>query len=569
MRAAIVAAIAAVVLVAMPSAGSADARIRRAEESARQYLKGHDRYVDGGVVLYVVEKDPAGHELVSGKPRLRVVDKHERGGIIDTRTHQIVGPSENPVAWFNSREGAEVVLHGEHLPPKLLVEGGMGTGKTTDTGQWLWFRSLELLEFRGEIGATAPTNERTVMIQQAIFDLWPEEWWRWKERDRIFRTATGHVIRLASTHRSSKAEGSRIQGYSWLAHAGEELQDCWEENGNIEARGRDAPNGIFKRINSVTVKDDPGWRTYKESLLKPDEHGNPSPWALRRKSVFTAPFVDDKYIQDIRSAMTDQEFRRKMGAEDVASEKRVYYAFARTDSKGRPANLAPIPKRFAKDVTNRELARFGTGNYEYLLAHDAGRIFDVTEVLKAYLVNGIALPVWYVVGEITTERIGTQGHVRAVLKYLHENFQAAPSQCYGKGDRFVDGENDENKPSRDIFTIWKQHGVLMQPAMFRPGSTAPAQIGREARLDMMNTLFCSVDDERRLVIAADERTGAPAAPRLLDAVESLEVDAEWRAERGPKNKSDKTHWPVAVGLGLYAIEHPRISAIINAIRGGR
>lgn len=534
-------------------------RLRKARDGVRDHLERGDRFVDFGVLLRVVEPaqkgEPGAIQPLRGKPWVRVVDEYQLGGMVDTaaRPAEFCGPSENPIVWYTDRVSAPLILHANDLPPNILCEGAMGVGKSTTLAQWCAVRCIEATGVEGELGVTAATGARMGEVTRACFDLYPPSWYRWKERDQVMFLRNATSMRFISTHKASKAEGSRIQAWNWFASANDELQDSIDEDGNIEARGRDAPFGtVYKRFASATVKDSAEYRTWKQrsaQMLTEDTHERI--WAHVRKRGLDSPFQTAAWWARLKGSLTHNEYLRKVECVDVPSDKRVYYAFDRRE------NMRPRPIIGGRDITMRELERWGR-SFQVLGGHDPGRIYDVTTLLQAWQVHGIDDPVWWVIGEVTTRRSTTQHHVRAVRDFLAKRYSIAPQNVHVNGDPHTRGPNDEEQPHVTVAKVWRAHGFSYSPAAYKPNSTEPAQVPREARLDMVNTLFCSADDIRRLMLDCNDR-GDCAAPDLLKSLEELEIDAAGKAERDKKDETDRTHWPASVGYALWPIESVRIA----------
>lgn len=521
-------------------------RLRRAKGEIAETLFAADRFVDFGVRLLVVKQDPNGRQLLKGKPRLTILREHRRGGIYDTRKGRFIGASRAPVTWLVSEASEPLVLHGDDLPLRLCVEGAMGAGKSTTLVQWVGLRAIEHTATGGEIGVTAPTTPRLLEIKRALLDLFPAQWHTWKERDQTLTLANGVVIRLVSTHQASAAEGSPIQGFNWVASANDEIQDSLNVDGDIEARGRDAPNGRYKRLATATVKDAPSYRSWRDRLKLTDV------WGFYRMSGLDSPFVVPDYWEQLRSTMTEREFQRKVLAQDLPSESRVYYAFEREQNMF----PTPLPTSGVRDVTRSLLNRYGGG--QLLIGHDPGRIYDVSVILQAFQVPGQRDPVWYVVGEVTTQQASTQTHVRQLRELLDKRFGLRAEDVLVKADPFTKNHRDDDQPHQTVYTVWKQHGFRIQPAAYKTASTDAAQVPRQARIDMVNTLLCSATNERRLMIACDDRR-QPMAPQLVKAFESMELDAAGRPERDRKGADDMSHWPAALGYALWTFERPRLN----------
>jgi hypothetical protein len=236
----------------------------------------------------------------------------------------------------------------------------------------------------------------------------------------------------------------------------------------------------------------------------------------------------------------------------------------------RPGNLAPRPLIGATDVTMRELAPWSP-NASILLGHDPGKRKDVTLFFKAFQVRGHADPWWFVVDEVTTEGVIYEAHVQAVLRRLQDKWgvdkydgkgRLTTTRSLVRADPFTDNGRDEEHPDLTKYRIWQRHKIDIRPAAYRPGTNQRTVVPLEARIDMVNTLLCNTDGECRLYVANDG--GVVAAPKLVDAFESMERDDANRAEHERKDDRDKSHWPAATGYALWAIEKPRLDRLRGA-----
>ncbi len=325
-------------------------RLRKADAAITQSLDGAQRFVDMGVVLRVVEQDPNGVEMIAGLPKMRVLRQTVHGGIIDTTKDPVNWAdspiTKNPTVWLCSEQGEEILLHDKPDVPCQLVYGAMGAGKSILTAQWLGLQVLKHVGYQGEFGCTAPTTTRLGEIKKAIEALWPASWrTQYLTRESMFFITSNHTVRLLSTHQQSKDAGSRVQNWTWMSCASEEIQDCVEVDGDIEARGRTAPLG-YSRLANATAKDDPKWREWRDRILATPD------WTKRIMRGVDSPFAKPSHWERLARTMTPNEYARKVLAEDVASEARVYNAFDR-DRNIRP--LQQVPRW--PDVTARELGR--------------------------------------------------------------------------------------------------------------------------------------------------------------------------------------------------------------------
>lgn len=550
--------VAALVLLALCAVASSREAIaaRRNRAVIADEVSRTDRLVDLGIRLRVVVADPSGEELVVGRPRLRVVDEVVRGGVVDRslRVPEYVGPTTNPVTWYCSEQARSIVLH-EADASHQLVYGAMGAGKTTLTAQWLAFRVLERVGYRGEFGVTVPTTDRFDGIRQAILDHWPVSWRTWRERRSVFLLATGHRVRLVTTTQRSRSAGSPVQGFNWMDAASEEVQDSVPVDGDVEARLRAAPDGKPRRLANATAKDDPEWRRWRDRIL------STSVWVKRVVQGTDSPFIPAQHWQRLRETMTEREYQRKVLAQDVLPETVVY-------SQWDPAEgLRPIPHIGARDVTAREIGRANAGA-QILVGCDPGRIYDASVLLKAYDVVDSTTgqwskdPVWFVVDEVTTHRKTTEEHAVALAKKLEQwipvtRGNAWLSQALVRIDPHSSSGADTDQPDLTVLRVFQQRGFAIKPAAYKLGTNQPARIQPEARVDMHNTLLRNAAGRRRLFVACDDKR-QPTAPRLVEAYERCQRGADGRVDRGRKNEYDMTHWPCAVEYALWSLEKPRL-----------
>lgn len=539
-------------------------RLKRALRTIRDEVEGDDRFVDFGVLIRVVERDMEhGKEILAGKPPLRVVGEHLFGGVVDTKQSPpaFVRPPIEPVVVTLSPAQWKLVQHGDELPLRLMAYGSMGAGKTTMLAAWLTLRLIESTGIANAvIGVTAPTNPRMTQIKEMIGGLawkgggmWPRAWFRWKEQDRRLYCANGVAVEFRSTHRSSKAEGSPIQGQNWIACASDELQDSVDVDGDIEARGRAAPNGQYKRFNTVTAKDHPEWRSFRARCASSEF------WGIYQMLGPDSPFVHPSYWDQLKSTMTKRDYERKVLCHDIASDDRVYTAW------NRALNVRHYPMIGARDVTESVLRSFGALQpYGYLIGHDPGEATDVSVFLKAFMMPGAKDYVWFVMGEITSKNCTGEEHARKVLRWLHEHHVCQvgiDGRLRGSGAiALCDPQTD-----RDVYRVWKHLGIAIRPAAYKPGTRDPMRIGREMRIDVVNTLICDASNNRRLFVHADNQA-QPCAPKLVQAFEMSERNADGRSEHERKDATDLSHWPAAVGYALYDLERPRLQAKLKAVK---
>jgi hypothetical protein len=513
-----------------------------------------------GVLLRVVVQDPTGEELVPGKPRLRVVREHSFGGVVDTRARppKFVGPSLRPQVWHCGEAQESVLLDDRSEPSRHLVYGAMGGGKTELLAMWAWLQIIALTGTALNVGLTAPTEKRATILRDAMIRRAPAAWFRggsvakgWSERRGQFRFANGIRADVVSTHVSSQAEGSRMQGRSWGGGVGsDEIQDCLETDADseIESRGRDAPRGIFRRLATCTPKISAEWRAFSGA-----KRSVPKIWALHHITGFQNPFTALEYLEQQRHALDEREYRRRVLGEEVPPERAVYPAFDRS------SNVRPIPLG-AVDITQRlanGFAMFG-GN-------DPGSYRDVTELVRKYRYKErntegrlVDAEGYWVTGEVTTQD-GFEQHVLAVKRFVQDRFNLQHDDDPDTGKLLVRCEPWSNSGTDalthpEFLRIWKRHGIHAVSAAFRNGTGENARVPLEAGVEMMNRLLCNAAGERRLFIACDD-TGKPCAPKLVEAFQSFERDAAYKAKGDKRHKEhDLSDWPMALTLALWPYE---------------
>lgn len=530
------------------------------------------RHVDLGIEIRVVRADSGGREYLRGKPPLRVLRREQIGGRWDCKLRRFDGPARRWRVWYLSERQAAIVLGDDQVHTRLLLYSAEGGGKTVTGAMWAVIQVLRLAAAGVFVagGATAPTHARLQTLVKAVCeriptdtakDRRPGSWATYYADEGELRFVTGHVVQFRATKRASAATGSPVQGFTWGWSLDDELQDTVENGADpdIEARLRGAKTS--RRLGTATAKDSPLWRSFRDSkLATPD-------WRIERIRYDENPFVWADHWDRMRRNVSAREWQRRGLAMDVGPERMVYTAW------DREKNLRPVPQLGAEDVTRTELAAYGP-SIGVLVGHDPGKLCDVSLVLKAYRLAGSGLTHWWVVDELTTPQTTSEQHAQALLRLLRDRWNVHRVDLRG---RPMDGSlvslvradpygDSTEKPDRSIYTTFKQAGFDIRPAAYSPAkqgagqSPTPGRIGREERIELVNTLLCNAAGERRLFVACDERR-QPAAPRLVDALEMSERDEGGKAETQRKNKYDLSHWPAALGYALWAVERPRMGRL--------
>jgi hypothetical protein len=523
-------------------------------------VEGFDRFVDVGVLLRVVRLDPNGALTLESGRRVTVVREHRWGGIVDTKANppRLVGASPDPRVWLCSEQQEPIIIHGDDQPLGCIAMAGEGAGKTTALTMWHHRRWIENLGERREGGQTAPVLKRLGLVKDEFHKLWRPSWGRYCQRDDFegFELCDGSRIRFQHAHRTSAAAGSPIQGYNWSWAGRDEFQDQLDVHLDIESRGRAAKAGRYKQLATATAKDDPAWRTLRDSLIEGGQ------WRIAPLSVVSSPFVAANFLAVKRaSGVTDREFRRRWLAEDLPPESRVYFNWDRKE------NLRAIPRIGARKITSIVLGR-KTGNprHSLLIGHDPGTAKAASIYLDAYEVHGEVC--WWVRGELFTLHKTSEQHARQVLSFIQSEFgvnQSADREIAHVRAQPVG--QAEDRPDLDVYRIWKRVGFDIKAAQYKKDGTGTGQIKKDTRIEMINRLLCDAAGKRRLFIDIDEH-GKPVAPKLVEAFETMERDHRGRAEHEEKDEKDPTDSPCALGYALWAFEKESATALRSDIQRG-
>ncbi len=481
------------------------------------------------------------------------------GGMFDTRLGRYYDESPNPVVWMCSAEQRRLIVGDDNVPLQTLVEGGEGAGKTTGAlARWLLLRMVRDFLGRGlEFGCTAPTQSRLERVKQALMEAMPPDWYSYRQRDWLFTFASGaHRLRLVSAHRQSEAEGSPVQGYDWAGGGADEAQDQLDTIEDIRARGRRAIGGLFPLLLTATFKSSPSYRSFRDKWSATANRG------IEKLSCYTNPYVEPEFWAARRRELTAREFIRRIEAGDVGPERQTYYAWDRAQ------NLRPVPRIGAEPITEILLARWGQ-RYSILGGHDPGNLFRATLLLRAYRVRGIIDPCWWVIDEITSQDATTETHVKHLTERLRQRWQCQLLDRKGRpaedgkrvllrADPWTDIGNDQQQPDKSVYKVFKAAGYRILPARIKPSTETikPMQVPLDAGIEMVNTLFCNAEGVRRLYVDCDDQR-QPAAPRLVESLETSQRDLEGKAERNKKDYRDPSHWPACLRYSLWELEKPR------------
>lgn len=544
-------------------------QIHRLSKTASALVRtdSEERHVDWGVEIRTVQQDIAGvspdgelPDVVQIKSPIRV------GGQYDTVTRKFVGPCRNWRVWYVGPKQHEIIFN----PPTQhnLVFSAEGAGKTVMTsmighlvlmiaaGAFCPGSIGEKPARKGSLGACAPTATRLDTLLRAFTDLMPITSANDPVTDSVgtLRTdkaevvmVSGHMVQFRATKQQSAALGSPVQGFTWkLGALVDEAQNQVHAMADIVARTR----GGYKPsiYATATAADNPTWRTYRDSLS--------DNWTIHRMSYKDAWAISPDYWVMFKAECSEREWQRRGLAMDVGPERMTYHSWRRD------SNLIARPDIGYVDVTRQVLKLWGP-NIGALVGHDPGSLQDASVILRAYKRRGEAQHIWCVVDEVQTKETTTAEHAVALRARLQDKWginypieDGDEPQALLRIDPY--GDND-SKTDRSVYNTFKLHGFDARSAAYRNGK-GNGRIGKDAGIEVVNSLLCNAAGLRRLFVLCDDR-GRPVAPRLVEALELSERDGDGKAETAKKNRKgpggDLSDFPAALRYALWQLERPR------------
>lgn len=549
-------------------------REKKLERELREEVEGGDRYVDFGVLLRVVVRDDEhGEPLLDPNIKLRILREHRLGGMLDTRANPpaIVGPSPDPAVWYCSEDQEQILFHADPAVPGQLIFGSEGSGKTHVLAMLHYVWALDCIGEKRESGQTAPTKKRLKHVLEAMFALYPPQWFRYNKGEQLLTFADGSLVQFVSMKKRSEAEGSPAQGYNFTNGAGQdELQDQVEGDNDIESRGRGSktyPPGqpdaggdlYYKRAATCTAKESAAFRTLTAKKIASGL------WVKRVMLIERSPFIPPSFLEQKRLLMTDRELRRRYYAEDLPPEHMIYFNWSRA------TNLRPIPVGARKITSLVIRARTNDPRHALLVGNDPGIVKAASIMLDAYELPGIADPCWWVRGELVTRHKTNEQHAVELLRVVRDRFgmnlPRRPERVHVRSHPFGQAKD---KPSEDVYRIYRRVGFDIKAAQYAKKangiSTGTGNIPVEARFEMVNYLLCDAAQRRRLFVECDA-AGTPVAPLLVASFESLERD-ELGQPPEDKTENDLTDPPDALGYALWPWEKESAAALRAQRRAG-
>lgn len=421
---------------------------------------------------------------------------------------------------------------------RVLALGSPGAGKTFAAVRKALLLALDRPNSIG--GLVAPTGDRREIVWRDFLEACPQEWVAHISLSKHeIALKNGVIVQVLAARHSSAQYGSPLQGRSFDWVVVDESQNLTDDSHQeIATRGRRAGKK-FKIFETATNAQVPAFRIRLEQFKT-----NP----LYRRinfSGFTNPWVDPAYWHRMRSDMSERDFKEKILALDVPPEMLVYSRFSFEQSlvpRGTvPAWLDDVERKrwgTLRDITE-QLTNDGFGSpYKYIICQDFGVLVNASIVVKAYQTSA-GERVYWAIDEITSGG-QTDLHARKLAQY------------YDQTEAIVIADPHFNSQSADKsdYSIFKQEGWTIHPA-------AHGKISRKHRIAMVQALLQDASGRRRLFIDCTG-PGQPRCKRLVQSFMVSQYNDAGEPEREKKTGiTDPSHWPSALGFGLYRWEKMR------------
>jgi len=457
------------------------------------------------------------------------------GGVYDRLAREYVRPPDSPVEVSCHEGQLPLLTFEEPYVARVLALGAPGGGKTFAIVRRALLNCLDRPNSIG--GLVAPTDERRQIVWRDFLELVEPLGWiedvRESKKEIILKNRS--VVQVLAAKRPSVQSGSPLQGRSWDWCCVDESQNVAPDAQlEIDTRGRRAGTG-YRVYEAATNSAVPSFRIRLEQY-----RANERVHRILRYSGDTNPWVDPEYWERLKERMTDREYRELIRAEEVPPEMLVYGRFSFRE------NVQPRP-RMGRDITEDITQAQFDRRFSYIMATDFGALTTTTIVLKAYG-HRDGTRIWWAIDEFNSYQTTSDIHARKLLgRYAAEDFIVVCDPHF----------NSKDADKSDIH-LMRREGVHVVPAV-------SGKIAKKHRISMMNTLLEDGRGVRRFFIDCDEKTKQPACRKLAEALMSLQYNEHGEAEADRKNTSDMTHWPAAVGYGVYPWERFRGGAGVEVV----
>ena len=510
-------------------------------EKIRRTLRPGDRYVSCAFRLVSHTPGPAG-KATPFRSFTRVYgglyDRVARRYVVDAGGRRVVPPVVHEVSCHEGQ--VRFLLLTRKGLKRVIGIGAMGAGKTMAGVIKALMLAVDHPNTCG--GLVSPIGKQKDLVREKFLGLaGPLGLIENDEPSRSRITLVcGSAVDVMAAQKSRKDRGYPFQGRDWDWAVADESSSI-EDGAHTEMMARGRTNADVYCIYECTTYDD--YPAFVMRLERCKLH--PDKYELIKYFAEHNPFIDrDAHADNLRT-MPDREYRRKVLLEDVPPDRLVYPHFA----VGRHVKPRPAQALDATEAVTHQL--FGTG-YKYVLGQDFGQLVSATIVLRCYRINGVLC--WWAEDEITSWNEYSNKHARLIR-----------SRGYGPEDCIVIADPHLNSPDSDKsdYNLFRNEGWTIMKAHH-------SKIAVRHRLNMVNSLLenanysttrclpscprnCAGHGESRLFLDCDGE-GRPHCERLARALLTFQKREDGTPQPVRKDANDQTHWPDALGYGLYPAE---------------
>jgi hypothetical protein len=455
------------------------------------------------------------------------------GGRYDTIDRRFVDEPLGAVSLISAHRGqvalVEAALEGTHR--HVMALGAPGGGKTYGAVVAAYLLAMRSPNLAG--GIVAPTGNGVTRVWDAFVRL-AKSFGTFVDaniKDHWVLLVNGCLVQFVGAKAADEQTGTPIQGWTWEWCVVDESQSISQNAMNeVEYRGRTAGDR-YRIIETATNSFHPEFRARVEAYkAAPEDH------LILRYAGEENVWVPLSHWKKIRgSNISEREYRAKVLCEDVPPEHVLYPSF------GYAQNILQLPPW--QDITERVVSDLaGFSGRRYVIGQDFGVLRTVSIVLRCLRNPKNGRRTWWAVHELTSFEGTHTGEHAAQLARIYE-----PGICLVVGDPHSRSQGDH--ADRADYTEFTLAGFSIVPAVAR------GQISIRSRLSMVNGLLKNAAGESRLFIAADDH-GKPCCPLLAQSLLAQEVPESGRFSDTRKDYRDLSHWPDAIGYGLWLFEQP-------------
>ncbi len=508
-------------------------------ERLEELLFVHGRYVDTAFQFRIWRRFGQGKNDFKGEELLQTV----YGGRYDRLLRTYVPADEETGGPLNVAEVAchegqlPLLLHSNNAHLHVVALGAPGAGKTFAAVRRALRNALDRPNSIG--GMVGPTNDRRWILWRDFLELadplgYVKEVRQTKKEIILWN---GTVIQVLAAGKPSRTKGNPIQGRSWDWCVVDEAQNVDDEAmAEIATRGRRA-GSEYRMYETCTNSAQPEFRMRLERYKD-----DPQATIVKFKGPQN-PFVDPKWWERMRGDLSERDYRQLIDVEELAPESLVYNQFSYKD------NLRPVPGPHDPDwvdVTKVVTLEAYQEPYSWIVGQDFGVLCNASVLLKAFKprtpfgFDKEAPITWWAVDEITSWEQTAAVHAVMLL------------DRYPNVDDLVvvaDPHFNTKEADRSDYHQFREAKLKIVPS-------AHGKIPVKHRVTMVNSLMKDAQGKRHLFIACDSsrRTNCN---KLAAALMGLQYDHTGRPQPPRKDRKDQTHWPDALGYGLFPFEKLR------------